>query len=207
MGVGFARCLSVKLTKRGSELVFVGTNEFRVFLPVQVEVELRNRTDVESLPDILKLRKVDSAENNLGVVVASCGVFENRLEAHAWSTSRGPKVDNQSWLLLDQKLQMSQRDHLDNLAHLWLSEVLRLRLLLLLLRILLATHVVELLHELLHQVLIFLAHARHSWHTALSAPAAAFNSRRFDSQSLNLLLLFFKNKIRIQAQILLDLEH
>lgn len=74
---------------------------------IQEKIQLRDRSDVVRLSNVSCSLTVHSAEYHMFVFIASCCVFENRLESHAWPARLRPKVYNYSLIVFNQFRQMS----------------------------------------------------------------------------------------------------
>lgn len=83
----FAAEGSLQLTEGISELDFVSTHELVTLLPVEHEVELGNRLNLEGLRSLSVMIRLHSTEDDVLVLIGATGSFETWFEPHAWSTA------------------------------------------------------------------------------------------------------------------------
>ena len=102
----------------GAELVLVSTNELFNLLLVQDEIELGNRTHLESLSCLLIFVCLDGEKNNIFIFISCCHCFINRFESHAGWAFRRPEVNHNSIEVMNYSFELSHSRDLANLAQL-----------------------------------------------------------------------------------------
>ena len=89
----------VELSKVCSKLNFIGPDKLRMFLAVEVKVELRNRANVIRLSGISHSITFDSTENYILIFVSSGRSLKGRLKTHAGCASGRPEIYDDSLVL------------------------------------------------------------------------------------------------------------
>lgn len=106
----------IKFGDGGEQKALVGTFEVFVLFTVVEGDKIWDTSNMETLSAISGHLCINSCKNKIGIFIWFSSTLKNWFNSHARRTRRAPEINDKSWALLYQLLELWETSNLENLS-------------------------------------------------------------------------------------------